>query len=220
MLKAIIATIACIVILHGCSKTETELLGPYHVKTTFIQGMTGQPLVGTPIWISKVNTDPCSGWGCVGDKSIYWGQLLTDAHGMIDIDETEKSTFQFQSDEDSLWNPYPEENPSAPSHSGRHLEQTCFLFPVTMLSVSLEPTFAFAVAVESIPTDGTPHFSRLGFDHSETSFGSATEPTVHLLRGVESLVKFKYYHIDGSNSDTSIKITPMTGEKLHLDLPF
>jgi hypothetical protein len=220
MFKITMAIVASTLLLQGCSKNGAEFGKPYHVKTTFIQGMTGQPLVGTPIWISKVNTDPCSGWGCVGDKSIYWGQLLTDAHGMIDIDETEKSTFQFQSDEDSLWNPYPETNPSFQSYSVRHVEQTCYLFPVTMLTVSLDPTFAFGVEVESIPTAGIPHFSWPGFDHSETSFGSATEPTVHLLRGVESLVKFKYYHIDGSTSDTSIKITPMTGEKLHLNLPF
>jgi hypothetical protein len=43
---------------------------------------------------------------------------------------------------------------------------------------------------------------------------------VHLIKGVENKVKVSFNISDGSARDTLISITPTTGEKIKITLPF
>ena len=220
MIKFCFALLTTILILSGCNKKEPQPDPITHYKTRFIHELTGAPLKGARIDIQKLTAFDCTGggWGCGGAHLVYWGQLTTDDQGYLEINE--KGTFVYQPVEDSLWNPFLYENPTAPQTPQAEVQQDCFLFPTTMLALtSQKGAFLMGQVNIEIP-GGIPHFGNINYDFGVLASDSTRETVVHLIKGAENNVSVRITFSDMTTRDTLIRITPKTGDKIKITLPF
>ena len=218
MIKHSIAILTTILIFTGCSKEGHNANANYHIRTRFIQALTDKPLKASHVNIRKFLSDDCGGWRCAGVDTEYWGQLISDAEGYIDINE--KGFYIFQSDEDSLWNPFLMENPLPPQSLLNRLEQTCYMVPICMLYLSVQKGQFQWGNVTIHTTGGMPHFANADLDQRSIPPTTSQETIVRLVKGVETQVKISITNTDGSNRDTLIRITPTTRDKIKITLPF
>jgi hypothetical protein len=221
MYKIIFTIVITILILPGCSKQGPQPTPTTHYRVRFLNEVTGTPIPLANINLQELKADACngnSGWGCLGTHLEYWGQLVTDANGYIDF--RQKGVFYFQPEEDSLWNPFLYENPASPPAPVAEVDETCYLFPITMLGVTTQKGEFQAGTVNVGFQNNLPHFAHNDFDLSGLSTKPGDEALVHLLKGVENQVKLKIYASDGTNRDSLITITPTTGDKIRITLPY
>jgi hypothetical protein len=217
-MKQLHLILVIILILSSCKKEQP--VPTTHYKTKFVHALSGTPLNGSLIEIQELVTRTgCAGWGCPIVPQ-YWGQQVTDGNGYIDF--RGDGVFLYQPVEDSLWNPLPNQNPAPPPTFEAEVDQTCYLSPVTMLSLSAAKNGQFLTSMVNVDLPGgLPHFASItNFDSQAFSPSSSQETVVHLLRRVENKVTVKIYFADATTRDTVISITPTTGEKIRMELPY
>jgi hypothetical protein len=199
--------------LSGCSKSDPLKASSNDTRVQFLHSQSGQPLPETPINVQKWTSG--SGWGGFYEAL---GQMVTDRNGSLDFHE--QGQFLFQPEEDSLWNPFPSLNPGLPQYHANGADQVCFLFPVTMLSIRFQKAQFMSATILSRPTGGIAQFPDRDLEQTWAVPNPNQETQVHLIKGVENKVKVSFNISDGSARDTLISITPTTGEKIKITLPF